>query len=468
MDYRRFAAETTTEFLREQAEIIRRLAPGQIVTHDFSGVRNDLDYEGMEKILDVVSFNNYPVGFSWERNDGLNHDFFFGLKRRNFWVMEQQSGPTGWEVMSGTPDPGLLRAWAWESIAHGADLVSFFRWRSCLFGTEQFWHGKLDHHGEPGRRYKEIAGFGQEVKRLAGIIERTVPRRRVAIVSSSEQNWAFDIQPQTVNDGLSWWRQVGILRNGLQSLGVEADIIPEDTDWGDYRLLLFPGWYLVTSEFVKKVEEYVRQGGAVVFNPRTGVKDINNNCLPRTLPGLLSPLLGIEIEEYDCLGGKVENSVRLTGGKEFSNNTWADIIKPVRAEVLGKHGKRFYAGWAAVTVNRYGKGNAYYLGCLPEEGFYPVFFRSVLKRLQIAFHPDLPPGIRVCTREGEGYIIRFIMNLSGEKKRLFWDFSSGAEILLGVGSVPKSGGGTIPGEKELELPPNEVVIIKEKIRGESD
>ena len=42
-----------------------------------------------------------------------------------------------------------MKIWAYQAIAHGADYVSFFRWRTARFGTEQYWHGILPHYGQP-------------------------------------------------------------------------------------------------------------------------------------------------------------------------------------------------------------------------------------------------------------------------------------------------------------------------------
>ena len=83
-------------------------------------------------------------------------DVVRSFKKQNFWIMEQQSGITGWEVMGRAPAPGQLSMWSLQSVAHGADAVVYFRWRVCAMGTEQFWHGILPHSGNPGRRYHEL------------------------------------------------------------------------------------------------------------------------------------------------------------------------------------------------------------------------------------------------------------------------------------------------------------------------
>ena len=58
-----------------------------------------------------------------------------------------------------------------QSVAHGADFVSFFRWRTCSFGTEIYWHGLNDYSNRPNRRLEELslvkADF-EAIKDIAG------------------------------------------------------------------------------------------------------------------------------------------------------------------------------------------------------------------------------------------------------------------------------------------------------------
>ena len=86
--------------------------------------------------LDFVSLNNYPLGIYHKQKyapsvAALNQDAMRGLKRKNFWVMEQQSGGGGWEQVAVPPKPGEMRLWTYQSIAHGADAIIYFRWRTA-------------------------------------------------------------------------------------------------------------------------------------------------------------------------------------------------------------------------------------------------------------------------------------------------------------------------------------------------
>ena len=83
----------------------------------------------------------------------------------NFCIMEQQSGPGGWvkPFAQSSPKPGQMRLWTYQSVAHGADMLLFFRWRTATFGTEIYWHGINDYHNQPNRRVAEAEIISREL-----------------------------------------------------------------------------------------------------------------------------------------------------------------------------------------------------------------------------------------------------------------------------------------------------------------
>ena len=152
-------------------------------------------------MLDCVSNDIYPAGH-WQKQPhqpenelAACHDVVRGYKKKPFWMMEQQAGMAGWEIMGRALEPGQMSAWAMQSVAHGADAVVFFRWRTCAMGTEQYWHGILGHSGRPGRTYYEAKKLTQTFAKYMDDFEGTMPNPEVAIVHNFRQNYAFDIQP---------------------------------------------------------------------------------------------------------------------------------------------------------------------------------------------------------------------------------------------------------------------------------
>ena len=67
---------------------------------------------------------------------------------------------------SGTADRDSWQLWAMQSVAHGADYISFFRWRTCTFSTEMYWHGILDYDNRDNRKLAEVKDFYNKLKCL--------------------------------------------------------------------------------------------------------------------------------------------------------------------------------------------------------------------------------------------------------------------------------------------------------------
>ncbi len=446
LEYRRFASESTVSFQREQVEIIRRLAPHHFITHNLMGLHDSVDYFALAQDLDFVSWDNYPGG-NWKEagHADLAHDVMRGIKGKNFWVMEEQSGIPGWDRIGRRPAPGQIRAWAWQAVAHGADAVVFFRWRSCLYGTEQYWHGILNHDGIPRRRYREVSRFGEEMARLSGELDGTTVRNQVAILNSYEQNWALQIQPQV--DGLRWWDQVRRYYYSLRRLGVGVDIVPIDADLSGYRLVIAPSWYLMTEEDAERFRGYVQRGGILVINPRTGVKNALNVCRTEPLPALLSEIAGVEIDDYDPLGND-GNRVRLQSGEEFATSVWADALILKGAEQVAEYTHSIFAGEPAIARHRFGDGTVYTFGTYGEPALYDTLLERMLNEAGVERLRDVPPDVDACWREGERARYLILVNLSGEERVV--PVPGGASPVLG--NAPQAG--------QAHLPPYEVGIYR--------
>lgn len=59
-----------------------------------------------------------------------------------------------------------MMLWAMQSIAHGADYVSFFRWRTVTYGPEMYWHGLLDYDNRPNRKLAELQRLHARVEAI--------------------------------------------------------------------------------------------------------------------------------------------------------------------------------------------------------------------------------------------------------------------------------------------------------------
>lgn len=424
LDYLRFASDSAVEFQREQVEILRSLTSGQPITHNLMGLHDSLDYYALGRDLDFVSWDNYP----WRSgaSTALAHDIMRGIKEKNYWVMEERVGPCGWTVMNGTTKPGEIRLWTYQAFAHGADLVSYFRWRSCLSGTEQYWHGVLNHDAIPRRRYREVASIGQELLKISPALDGSTVVNETALLYDYEQIWAFQIQPNVADektfhprpdDGIKFQEILALYHEALTALGAGVDVVGPDSDLSRYKLVIMPPWYLVRPSLAKKLENYVEQGGRLVMSFRSGVKGESNLCLAEPLPGPFRRLLGLELEEYDGIGEKGANAAQYEG-ESYPLRLWCDVINLQGAEALASYGRDFYAGTPVVTRNAFGRGKAYYLASLFDQAFYRRFFARLLDEAGVETFPDLPDKVEAAVRVKGEKRFYFLCNFNPEPKRV--------------------------------------------------
>jgi len=413
LDYYRFASDSFVDFQKMQTNIIRNMCPDHFITHNFMGLFDQLDYFKLAEDLDMASWDAYPGDGSDPARVALAHDVTRGLKQSNFWVMEQQSGATGWWSHGPTPRPGQIRLWTYQSIAHGADAVLYFRWRTCRFGTEQFWHGVLDHDGEPRRRYDEVAKIGQEVEKFSSAWSGARSVNRIALLISYDADWALQIQP--CHPGLSYWAHLRRFYDPLFHLGAGVDLVGPNHDLGRYALVIAPTLYLVDESSLVHFRQYVEDGGTLLLTMRSAVKDRNNVVADTRLPCGLNDLLGIAIEEYDSFPPGRRNTIRMAAdNREYAAEMWADLIDLRGADALATFTQDFYAGAPALTSRQFGSGRALYLGTVCEHGFYADFLANLLDDLHVDYLADGTCGVEAVRREKDGEEILFLLNHGNE------------------------------------------------------
>ena len=116
----------------------------------------------------------------------------------------------------------------------------------------------------------------------------------------------------------------------------------------------------------------------------SGRADENDRCVFGAYPGPLKDVFGVWVEETDALYPEETIEIIMTGKegdcseRQHTGKFLCDLFHAQTAEVLAVYGKSFagekeqecfYTGMPALTVNKYGEGHAYYLGCEPDESF---------------------------------------------------------------------------------------------------
>ena len=430
LDFWRFQSSQVVAYDRMQCDIIRANSPGRWITHNFMGFFNEFDHWPMGEHLDLAAWDSYPLGFverfpfsEAERNRwaftshpdiaAFHHDLYRGVGNGRFWVMEQQPGPVNWASWNPVPKPGMVRLWTWEALAHGAEVVSYFRWRQATVAQEQM-HSGLNlpgqHELSPGG--KEAAGVAAELKKLGDLGK--AERAQVALVYDYESSWYTRIQPQ----GRDFFYHELVFRwyEAVRQLGLDVDFVRPGAPLAGYALVLVPSLVHVSdaAELALGSAE-----GVVLYGPRTGSKTRHHGIPHNLPPGPLQSFLKARIIEVSSMRPGLFEEVK--GKVSGRAERWRESLE-TSAETLA----RFENGDAALVAN----GNQHYLACWPDEVLIGKVMKLIAGKAKLKTR-KLPVGIRV-RRRGN---LLFAFNYGNRS----WKLPAGGKLLLGSGVVEPQG-----------------------------
>ena len=437
LDFWRFHSQQVVAYNRMQCDIIRKYSPGRWITHNMMGFFNDYDHWAVGEDIDIASWDSYPVGFTerfpfteeehlrWAETAHPDiapffNDLYRGVGRGRFWIMELQPGPVNWAPWNPVPKRGMIRVFTWEALAHGAEVVSYFRWRQALSGQEQM-HAGLNLPGlhELSQGGQEAALVGSELKELGPL--PPIEKAPVAIVYDYEASWIIRIQPQGKTFDFSelmfrWYEAV-------RRQGLDVDFVPPGKDLSGYKLVLVP-----TMPHVNNAAEraFSAATGVVLYGPRTGSKT-RDHAIPANLPpGPLAQLVDARVLQVSSMRPGLNDKIK---GKVSGNaERWREYLDVGKAETLA----RFENGDAALIA----ASNHHYLACWPDKKLLNSVLKLVTGKAGLKTQ-QLPDGVRL-RRRGK---FLFAFNY-GDKP---WKLTVGKSVLVG----------------KREIQPQEIAIVEE-------
>jgi beta-galactosidase len=448
LDYRRFAAKQTNDFLNEQCRLIKKYAKNQWVTTNYIP-DYDKGHIGGSKDLDFVSYTRYMV---YGDNEGIGRrgyrvgnplriamaNDFFRPVNGTYGVMELQPGQVNWGSINPQPLPGAVRLWLWSVFAGGSDFICTYRYRQPLYGTEQYHYGIVGTDGvtvTPGGR--EYEQFMKEIRSLRKDYRpkedkpETYLKRKTAILWNPENYWSIDRQKQ--NATWNTFAHVDKYYRTLKSYAAPVDFISEEKDFSQYPVMIVPAYQLADKELVARWKKYVEEGGNLVLTCRTAQKDRFGRLPEAPFGSMIDELTGNHMEFYDLLLPQDPGQVKMDG-KVYTWNTWGEILQPSASnEVWATYTNEFYEGKPAVTFRKLGKGSVTYIGVDSSDG---ALERQVLdklySRLQIEVM-NLPYGVTMEYRNGLG----IVLNYSDQPYQ--FALPQGAKVLIGTPNIATAG-----------------------------
>ena len=403
-DFYRFSSDQVIHYNRLQANILRRLSPGRDLTHNVMGFFFDFDHFELGADLDFVAWDSYPIGFldvsdapelmkrRYMRQGhpdfaAFHHDLYRSCGRGRWQVIEQQPGPVNWAQNNPAPAPGMVRLWTLEAAAHGAEAVSYFRWRQAPFAQEQMHAGLKRVDNRPAKGFEEAKTAAADFKTLRSLPAR--PAARVALLFDYEARWMFEAHPH--GNGWSYEKIAFDWYRALRRGGLPIDIISKEMEFSNYDVVWVPSAPIIDSAFSKTVRASRAQ---FLFGPRSGTKTADLHvCADDASPSRLLPTVVEQAESFPSF----HRERAVWNGRDVAGATWLDHVAE-DIEPLVKTGEdngllyRRNNIWSATTV--------------PEEGFLDLILEEMAKAAKLDLNP-VPDGLRVARSDAATFVINY-------------------------------------------------------------
>ena len=412
LDWKRFVTHQTVDFLRQEVSALREGGSELPVTANLMHFFGGLDYFKLAKEIDVVSWDTYPTWYKKPLIDiaydnGMCHDLMRSLKRKPFFQMESCPTSTNWQSVSKLKKPGMLFAQSMQAIAHGSEGALYFQIRQSRGASEKFHGAVIDHYGgEDTRVFREVSEVGaalKELKELAG----TTTRSQVAMIYDWDSQWAMEDSQGPRNKGLHYMEAMLKYYRGFRKQGLNVDLIDMTCDLDAYKVLAMPMVYMFKEGFAEKVRTFVENGGILITSYWSGIVDDTDRCYLGGTPHGLMDVLGLRSTEIDGLYDWEENQmVPETGNQLGLTDTYicknlCDLVELRGAKPLMTYGSDFYQGYPCLTVNTFGKGNAWYVAADADEKFYADFLGKIVKDSCVSsgISEEIPDALEITVRE---------------------------------------------------------------------
>ena len=309
------------------------------------------------------------------------------MNKGRWWVMEQQPGPVNWAPYNPAPLHGMVRLWSWEAFAHGAEVVSYFRWRQTPFAQEQMHAGLLRPDDIAAEGLAEAQQVADEMAQMPDVESAQAP---VALIFDYASDWAWKTLPQGVD--FDYFRLVFETYRALRRKGLSVDILPnEPCSFDGYKLVLAPG--LATMSDALR-DALAHSDATCLIGPRS---NLVNDDLGLTVP--LGPnLTGLETRVV-----RVESlppgTHRLVEGKGAVVH-WAETLEGnAHVAIESDDG-------SAVLVNA---GNQHYLAGWPDTTLWDHILTELAQKADLEL-VSLPEGLRLRDTNAHRFAFNYSLN----------------------------------------------------------
>jgi len=450
VDWRRFCSDALLGCFESERTILGRLTPDLPVTTNFTGLNDWIDPRRFAADEEVVSADLYPdpLDPGSPAEAALSYDLMRSLGGGRPWLLlEQARAAVDWRPVNVPRTGRQMRAASLEAVARGADGIMFFQWRGSRGGAEAFHSTMLPAGGRNTRGFADTVALGREIDLMTEVKGSRVEADAAVLVDWPAW-WALEQTGRPTRE-LRYAEQVARFHAPLYEANIAVDVRSPGDDLSGYRLVMAPNLFLLDPVDAARLQGFVRGGGVLVVGPYSGVVDAQCRVPAGHYPALLRDLLGIHWEEVQPIpAGSV--TVEFDSGERTRARIWRDHLDLAGADAVARYADGELAGVPAVTRNRQGAGEAWYLGCVLERAGTDEIVRRACAAAGVRPAAVAPTGVRVTTRRGEASDFLFCINRGAVAASVTFP-AAGADLLTGA---------RVEVGATLELQPLDAVVVR--------
>lgn len=427
--YRQFFSQAISNFLTEQAEILRKYTSvplctniGRVFEIDFDKVFENLDFVGID---DYTTFDSFPDAM-------LNCDRFRNGYKTPFWVLE--TPPTsGGNIVEVSPfhHEHYIQALASMYVFGGGMGFNYWQFKQSYGGAE-LGHGHIvSACGKPTLAFKNVKEVSQAFEKYAHFLNNsTIRKAKVAFVYSDVSN--LFSQTENYKEFNYYADALNSYRN-LVKTGVYRDVLTEKDDFTGYDLIYAPYVITVSDVLLEKLTKAAKDGATVIFGAYTGTRTQEHTVSRESVLGAIES----QNENPALYFAQLKGQGSISG---FSAET--DLQGHVAVFNISKNSKAiikdgFCKGLSAVEEISVGKGKFVYAVFKANDSFERNMLNHYMEE-KGAYKPSFDFGITYFVREMDGEVYHCFTNLDKVPRKLYLP----KEVLLSSGEtvVLKSNG----------------------------
>ena len=388
LDLHRFWSDVTVARLQELEAIRRRNMP-EVPT--ISNLWDNASRRGFDYLSTYKSYVTYGAeGFY--PSDPVGGTFQALLTKGDLptpiWFNEFTAGGGGWYG-----EPGRSRMYAQLALTIGAQGVLAWTFNSHLGGEEQALFGLLDHDDTPSWKVDEFAHIASDFKLLSkyGFPRNTHPQVAIA--------YSFDAFIDSTSPSATtrqyfktpYTEQVQGAFEPFFRDNIDTAIINIGHDsLAQYKLVVVPADYVMDAASAKAIRDYVDEGGTVLMTAYSAKVDEHGLWFDTPLPGRLSDVFGMRTAQF--YEPDVLPEFEIDGKTAKASIRYYEVLEPRTSSTL-ENFSNIAGNPPAITLNKFGKGQAIYLAAPAQPSLIGPLVRSLYQSLGIELGPKTPAGV---------------------------------------------------------------------------